>query len=202
MIDDIMFGRSGSGDNNIDVDPKDAKIIQDMLDPDEILLMTARQNGAFRSSSNVMFATNKRLLVRNPAFFGIQVDVEEYPYDQITSITLSKELIGAGCINFTMPGVSGFSKTPGLSEAIKLIPGAGLFGVDDTTGRINGIPKDKAEKMFNIIRARINDAKEKKSQPSTVVQQQQQLPLDLLKTKFVNGEITSEEYEAKKKILE
>ena len=174
MVDDIMFGRSGSGDNDTDVDPKDVDKIRDMLDSDEDLLMTVRQTRLGNVSVTgrnicTMFATNKRLLVVKPKSFGFSEDVEEYSYDQITSVKLAKGPVSSA-IKFTMPGMTELSKSSGIFGG----------GSNDDTGAINAIPKDKAEKMFEIIRAKINDAKERKSQPSTVVQQQQQSPLDLL----------------------
>ena len=46
----------------------------------------------------------------------------------------------------------------------------------------------------------MREARARRNAPQQVAAPQS--PIDMLKAKFVNGEITTEEYEAKKKILE
>ena len=185
-----------SGEGTEDIDSREIDKIQKRLDPDEQLLMAVRQSrvkpgGAAIITPNTMFVTNKRMLVRNPKKLGFAVDIEEYPYDTITNVKLTKGIFSSS-IQITIPGMTEMSK---VDRAFT------IWGRDDT-GVIDAIPKAKAEKMYEIIRAKVKEIKERKDAPSVVQQQQQQSPLDLLKTKFVNGEISAEEYEVKKKILE
>ena len=76
---------------------------------------------------------------------------------------------------------------------------------------LTDIGKSEAEDIYNLLDGLIRRVREDKARAQTLQQQPQlqpsqqqpqQNPLDILKTKFVNGEITVEEYETKKKILE
>ena len=186
-----MFGKKDTED----VDPQEVEKIKDRLEPGENVLMAVRQSrmrpgGTMTGlTPNTMFVTDRRLLVRNPKMLGLSEDIEDYPYDQITSVKLVKGVMSSA-IRFTMPGMTELSKSHSMFG----------FGGGDDTGTIEAIPKGKAEKMFEMIRSKVQEAKSSKSQHAVI--QQRQNPLDLLKTKFVNGEITAEEYEAKRKILE
>lgn len=189
-----MLGRN-SNNETPDVDPKEYEKIQDRLDDGETVLMAVRQSrikpgGAAILTPNTIFVTEKRMVIRNPTKMGLGENIEDYSYDQITSVKLEKGLLSAS-IQFTIPGMTEMSKSDKWS---------GLPWGRSDEGVIDAIPKGKAEKLFKIIRDGVDNAKKQKNQPSVV--QQQQNPLDALKMKFVNGEITKEEFEEKKAILE
>ena len=65
---------------------------------------------------------------------------------------------------------------------------------------IKHIDNDEGKTIVEMIQNAIQESK--KQQGSTVITQEKQSPLDALKMKFVNGEITAEEYEKMKKVLE
>ena len=67
-------------------------------------------------------------------------------------------------------------------------------------GVIDAIPKGKAEKPSRIIRMGVENSKKARDRPAVV--QERQSPIDALKMKYANGEITKDEFEEKKKILE
>ena len=55
-------------------------------------------------------------------------------------------------------------------------------------------------KCMRFIEKKIREARDRRNAPQQAAAPQS--PIDMLKAKFVNGEITAEEYETKKKILE
>lgn len=186
-----MFGR---GEKAEDVDRDEIKRIEEHLDPGEEMLLVVRQSrvrpgGAAVLTPNTIFVSDRRLLIRNPKLFGFRENIEEYAYDQITSVKLVKGVFSSS-VELTIPGMTEHSKADRKSFVV--------WGREDV-GAIDALPKDKAEKMIKIVRERIKDAKEAKLRPAV---SERQSPLDLLKTKFVNGEITEEEYERKRKIIE
>ena len=65
---------------------------------------------------------------------------------------------------------------------------------------IKHINNDEGHTMVDYIQNAIHEIKKKQQSPTTVVTEQS--PLDALKMKFVNGEITTEEYEKMKSVLE
>ena len=44
---------------------------------------------------DTIFVTNKRLLIRDPSFFGAREDFESITYDKITSIELEKGMFSS-----------------------------------------------------------------------------------------------------------
>ena len=67
---------------------------------------------------------------------------------------------------------------------------------------LKDVNTEEGKKMTDELQKIIVANKDAKSNPTTVNTVQQQSPMDLLKTKFINGEITDEEYQQKHKILE
>jgi len=191
-----MLGRGKKNDDeDPDVDPQEYEKIRDRLDEGETVVMAVRQSrvrpgGAAVLTPNTVFVTEKRIVIRAPTKLGLGQNIEDYPYDQITTVKLEKGLFSAS-IQFAIPG---------LTESSKSHKWSGVMWGRSDEGVIDAIPKSKAEKLFTIIRNGVQDARKAKSQPTVV--QQAQSPLDMLKTKFVNGEITAEEFEEKRKILE
>ena len=190
-----MLGRGKKEEDIPDVNPEEYEKFADRLDAGETVLMAVKQSrvkpgGAAILTPNTIFVTEKRIVVRNPTKMGLGENIEDYPYDQITSVKLEKGMFSAS-IQFTIPGMTESSKSDKWS---------GLVWGRSDEGVIDAIPKSKAEKLFKIIREGVANSKKEKSQPTVI--QQQQSPIDMLKVKFVNGEITKEEFEEKKKILE
>ena len=64
--------------------------IQDVLNPDENVIIVARQSrilpGGSYVTPNTIYATEKRLIIRDPYMLGIKENLIDIPYDVVTSI--------------------------------------------------------------------------------------------------------------------
>ncbi len=128
--------------------------IRGMLNPDEKVLLVARQSkikpGGSYFTPNTIFATDRRIIIRNPHMLGIKTDVVDITYDIITSLKLEKGLLSS-TIRF---------KAVGLMSSTKLGMMDGFIeGEDDQSGIIEAIPKDKAENLLEIIRSGMKDSR-------------------------------------------
>ena len=147
--------------------------IADRLDKDEKVIKVIRQTknplkpGSSLITPDTIFATTKKIIIRNPSALGLRQNVEIYPYEKIVDVKLEKGM---------------------LSSAIEInVPGS----IYD--GYIEAIPKNEAEKLLKIIYKRMKE--KKTSSPDDD-------PLIILKKRFAKGEITKEEYEDMKSVLE
>ena len=141
--------------------------IADRLDDDEKVLEVATQSrvkpgGSVITTPNTVFATNKRLIIRNPTMLGARQNVEDFEYDKLTSIKLEKGVFTSTLV-ITAPGMGTAAR---LANSSGLIP----WGRDED-GMIDAIPKDKAEKILQIVRNAIVEAKKRSEAPQQVVQQ-------------------------------
>ena len=145
--------------DNDDLD--DISKIREMLNPDEKVLLVARQSrikpGGSHFTPNIIYATDRRIIVRDPYMLGIKENVVDIPYDIITSIKLEKGLLSS-TIRFKAPGLMSSTKL-GMIDSI-------VDGEDDQGGVIEAIPKDKAEDLLEIIRSGMQDDGGGKSAPS------------------------------------
>ena len=128
--------------------------ITEMLNPDEKVLLVARQSrikpGGSYFTPNTIYATDRRIIIRDPYMLGIKANVVDIPYDIITSLKLEKGLLSS-TIRFKAPGLMSSTKL-GMMDSI-------IEGEDDQTGIIEAIPKDKAEDLLEIIRSGMNDSR-------------------------------------------
>src|SRR5215213_4236828 len=126
----------------------DISKITEMLNPDEKVLLVARQSrikpGGSHFTPNIIYATDRRIIVRDPYMLGIKENVVDIPYDIITSIKLEKGLLSS-TIRFKAPGLMSSTRL-GMMDSI-------VDGEDDQGGIIEAIPKDKAEDLLEIIRS-------------------------------------------------
>ncbi len=113
--------------------------IAERLDEDEQVLMVIRQTknplkpGSSLITPDTIFATTKKIIIRNPSALGLRQNVELYPYEKIIDVKLEKGM---------------------LSSAIDInVPGS----IYD--GYIDAIPKDDAEDLLKIIYERMNQKK-------------------------------------------
>ena len=126
--------------------------ITEMLNPDDKVLLVARQSrikpGGSHFTPNIIYATDRRIIVRDPYMLGIKENVGDIPYDIITSIKLEKGLLSS-TIRFKAPGLMSSTRL-GMMDSI-------VDGEDDQGGIIEAIPKDKAEDLLEIIRSGMQD---------------------------------------------
>jgi hypothetical protein len=127
--------------------------IREMLNPDEKVLLVAKQSkikpGGSYFTPNTIYATDRRIIIRDPYMLGIKANVVDIPYDIITSLKLEKGLLSS-TIRFKAPGLMSSTKL-GMMDSI-------IEGEDDQTGIIEAIPKDKAEDLLEIIRSGMKDS--------------------------------------------
>jgi Bacterial PH domain/Short C-terminal domain len=135
--------------------------ITEMLNPDEKVLLVARQSrikpGGSLHTPNVIYATDRRLIIRDPYMLGIKENVVDIPYEIVTSVKLEKGLLSS-TIRFKAPGLLSSTKL-GMMDSM-------IDGEDDQGGIIEAIPKDKAQDLVEIIRSGMQSSSNKKSAPS------------------------------------
>ena len=134
--------------------------IEDRLEDGEEVIEVAKQSklapGGSKLTPNTIFATDRRLIIRNPTMLGARQNIEFFDYDQITNIKLEKGVFSANLV-LTYPGMD---RTASMLS----------WGREDD-GEIDAIPKDKAENILQIVRNAIVKAKKESQKPTQVVQQ-------------------------------
>ena len=98
---------------------------------------------------DTIFVTNKRLLIRDPSFFGAREDFESITYDKITSIELEKGM---------------------FSSAVKIM-------ASGYRGDIDAISKEKAEKIVEYIKRSMENIKKQKTKVHTSINSDQKLSI-------------------------
>jgi len=145
---------------------KEIEKIAERLDEGEKVLEVAKQSrikpGAALTSPNTVFATDRRLIIRNPTMLGARENIEDFEYDNLTNIKLEKGLFSSTLV-ITAPGMGTAARNSTMSG---LLP----WGRNED-GSIDGIPKDKAENILKIVRNAIVKAKKESQKPVQVVQQ-------------------------------
>ncbi len=165
--------------------------IQSYLDPEEQVLLVARQSrirpGGSVTTPNIIFATDRKLVVRNPMMLGLRESVEVIPYAEITAVHLKKGVFSSE-VMISAPGL-----TTELGRFFRLTR-HGVAGIP-------AIPREKAEKLVSIVKEGMKRAKAAKAMPSVTVTPTPLEELKKLKELLDMGAITQEEYEEKKKRL-
>jgi hypothetical protein len=135
--------------------------ISEMLNPDEKVLLVARQSrikpGGSLHTPNIIYATDRRIIIRDPYMLGIKENVVDIPYEIVTSVKLEKGLLSS-TIRFKATGLLSSTKL-GMMDSM-------IDGEDDQGGMIEAIPKDKAQDLLEIIRSGMQSPSNKKSVPS------------------------------------
>jgi hypothetical protein len=132
----MPFGFDGSSKPDKD-DLKEINKITEMLNPDERVLLVARQSrlkpGGSHFTPNIIYATDRRIIIRDPYMLGIKENVVDIPYDIITSIKLEKGLLSS-TIRFKAPALMSSTRL-GMMDSI-------VDGKDnDQGGIIEAIPR-------------------------------------------------------------
>jgi hypothetical protein len=124
--------------------------ISKMLNPDERILLVAvqsriRPGGSF-FTPDAIYATDRRIIIRDPYMLGIKEHIVDIPYDIITSLKLEKGLLSS-TIRFKAPGLVSPTKMGMMDSIVD-------SGKDnDPEGIIQAIPKSKAYDLLEIIRS-------------------------------------------------
>jgi hypothetical protein len=136
--------------------------IAEMLNPDGQVLLVAKQSrikpGGSYLTPNIVYATDRRIIIRNPYMMGLKENIVDIPYDIITSVKLEKNILSS-TIRFKAPGLVSSTRL-GMMEEI--IDGQ----EDEEGGKIESIPKKKAEDLIEIIRSGIQASKKPPSSMS------------------------------------
>jgi hypothetical protein len=169
--------------------------IQNMLNPSEKVLLVARQSrflpGGSALTPNIVIATDRRIIIRDPYDLGLRAELVDIPYDVITSVKLLKGVL-TSTILFKAPALVNKSKLGLLDEDIE--------GEHDQGGTIQALPKGKAEDLLEIIRRGIkgNDGTADLVQVGSLSVADELSKLSKLKDQ---GVITDVEFEQMKKQL-
>ena len=82
--------------------------ISNMLNANEEVFVVARQSrlkpGGSKFTPNIVYATDRRIIMRDPCMLGLREEVVDIPYDLISSIRLDKGVFSSSVI-FTAPGL-------------------------------------------------------------------------------------------------
>lgn len=149
-----------------------------MLEAVEVIKAVARQSktapGGKLVAPKTIFATDKRVIIRNPSMAGLRSETNSIPYSQVNNVKLEK-------------GV--------FTSKVKI--SSGYFN-KDKEGYIDAIPKEKAARIVAVINEGIRNAQFQTTQTG----QNTQDPLTILKIRLAKGEITKKEYDELKKEFE
>ena len=143
-------------------DLKEIRKIRHMLNPNEEVFIVARQSrlkpGGSAFTPNVVFATDRRIIIKDPSMLGLRENVVEIPYDMISSVRLDKGVFSSNVI-FKAPGLVNSTHRGKID---KMIEGYGntSSGLAEKDGIITAIPKKKAEELVEIIRNGIDRDRE------------------------------------------
>lgn len=154
--------------------------VKKMLDAAEVIKVVARQSkvmpGGKLITPKTIFATDKRILIRDPNMLGLRSEVDSIPYSQVNSVQLEKGV-------FTS----------------KVMIASGYFNSDE--GVIDAIPKDKAEKIVGVVNEGIRRAQTHFTEVAPPTKTDDD-PLTILKKRYAKGEITKQEFEEMRKTVE
>lgn len=155
-------------------DLDEIKKIAERLDVDETVLAVAKQSrikpGGSITTPSIIFATDKRLIIRDPSALGLRQSIEDITYSNLTSARLQKGVFSSSIM----------LKAPGLSTMSEKNFNWMAFAKGSNEGEIDAIPKDKAEAIVEIIKKGIEKAQAAKT-AHTIVNQQSSVADELAK---------------------
>lgn len=156
-------------------DLEEIRKIANMLNPSEEVLVVARQSrlkpGGSKMTPNIVFATDRRIIIKDPHMLGMREQIIDIPYDMITSVKLDKGIFSSSII----------FKAPGLISSGRLRNMEKLTGHEEDEnnngsiedGVITAIPKEKAEDLIEVIRNGMDKMPEEVSSSLSYQQRQQ-----------------------------
>jgi hypothetical protein len=74
-------------------DLEEIKKIAHILNPnEEVFVVVARQSrlkpGGSKFTPNIIFATDRRIIIKDPSMLGLREQIVDFPYDMISSVKL------------------------------------------------------------------------------------------------------------------
>ncbi|MEO9321826.1 MAG: PH domain-containing protein [Nitrososphaera sp.] len=153
----LGFGKKDEIPFKTDITDKDElgeiRKIADRLEPDEKVLVVAKQSrvrpGGSAMTPAIIFATDRRLIIKDPSALGLRQSVEDIPYVNITSARLQKGVFSSSIL----------LRAQGFSTMSERNLNSIEFGKHSNEGEIDAIPKDKAQEIVNIISQGITNSK-------------------------------------------
>jgi hypothetical protein len=125
--------------------------VSGMLEVDETILLVIRQSKIrfvdFRFSSNVIYATDRRVILRNNSLLGLKEDIIGIPYTSITNVSQENTFISTS-VRLSLRRVQDDNHLSALSQ-IETPEG-------ENEWLIEHIPKNKAANLVLIVKSRIS----------------------------------------------
>ncbi len=133
-------------------DLEEIRKISEMLNPDEKVLVVARQArfkpGGSQFTPNIVYATDRRIILRDPSMLGLKQEIIDIPYSYITNSRLEKGILSSSVI-FTAPGFS-----PTITSKSHWTKKIGN-NEHEVNYIIDAIPHQKTGELFQAIRNRM-----------------------------------------------
>src|SRR5918911_562178 len=174
-------------------DLEEIKEIAEMLNPNEEVFVVAKQSrlkpGGSAFTPNIVFGTDRRIIIKDPMLLGLRENVVDIPYDMISSVRIDKGVLSSNII-FKAPGLINSSRRGKLDKMTEGYGGRSDLAEEEAI--ITAIPKDKAEDLLEVIRNGMDKTREVYRHPQPLQSQQQssmsiadeQMKLDLIKKKI------------------
>ena len=192
-------------------DLEEIKEIADMLNPNEEVLVVARQSrlkpGGSKLTPNVVFATDRRIIIKDPSMLGLHEDIVDIPYDMISSVRIDKSVFSSTII-FKAPGLISSGRR-GKLDRLMMVNQDEIKPEQvraDEEGIITAIPKNKAEDLLEVIRNGIDRDREvyhHREQPQQPQQSSRSIAYELMKLANLKekGIISEDEFQQMKQDL-
>jgi Bacterial PH domain/Short C-terminal domain len=176
-----------------------------MLNPNEEVFVVARQSrlkpGGSTFTPNIVFGTDRRIIIKDPTMLGLRENVVDIPYDMISSVRIDKGVFSSNII-FKAPGMINSSRRGKLD---KMMEGYGdKTGLAEEEGIITAIPKNKAEDLLEVIRNGMDrDREVYRHRQDQLQQSSTSIPDEILKLASLKekGVISEDEFQQMKQDL-
>ena len=143
--EDLNASEKLSEDNNYEI-----KKIKKYLEKDEKVLFVTRQDKEskvlFANNENLIFATNKRIILVNNTKFGTKDLIKDLPYDSISSLTLLEDSL----LSTIVFNGAGFAEVNTMSQASL----QRAWGIEEET-ILSSILNNDAKEFVHILRTQI-----------------------------------------------
>ena len=155
-------------------DLEEIKEIAEMLNPNEEVFVVARQcrlkPGGSAFTPNIVFGTDRRIILKDPSMLGLREIVVDIPYDMISSVRIDKGVFSSNII-FKAPGLINSSRRGKLDKMMESYGDKSDLAEEEAI--ITAIPKDRAEDLLEVIRNGMDKDREVYRHPQAEQSQQQ-----------------------------